>query len=454
MKDKKQHNVSFTINTKLLYSRALQSVIWGIPAVNFNAMYQAFLSAGGIHNQIAYSSQPGNWKNQRLTPNPDAIFALAFYNTMISGPMVLQIPEAAEFSIVGTIFSCWQLPLEDVGPLGRDQGKGAQYLILPPDYKETVPSEYVVLSAPNYQGYALLRCLPKSDKEADIAEAVGYIKQIELFPLSSENEDHPTNYIDLTAVHFEAAIPYDITFFESLNAIVQQEPWLERDMIMVDVLKGIGIEKNKPFSPSPELRKILHDAAADGKEFLEQKYASFVPFYTDSKWFFPADAALLNSWMSGFKQIESYPIEARAGVYFRGYGSLKRTEAEISQFHLFLIHDHNRNDLDGSKVYKLTIPANVPVNNYWSVTVYNRETHTFIKEMTHSSRSSLNQDLIIDKDGTVTIYFAPSFPEQENTNWIPTKRDEKFEIIFRFNGVEKELLEKKWKLPDLEIELI
>jgi hypothetical protein len=34
-------------------------------------------------------------------------------------------------------------------------------------------------------------------------------------------------------------------FFESLNRIVQPEPWLPRDKAMIDQLKSSGIEKGK-----------------------------------------------------------------------------------------------------------------------------------------------------------------------------------------------------------------
>lgn len=451
MESKKHADFPYGISEKMIYSRALQSVVWGIPAVNYDLMYQAFLSVGGSYNQIAYSARPGHWKNQLLTPNADAVFVLPFFNTGISGPMVLEIPKTAEFSIVGTILSCWHLPLEDVGQHGADQGNGANYLILPPDYKDTVPSQYTVLPAPNYQGYALLRCIPKSDKHIDFARAILYMEQIKLYPLSGVEASLPTTYVDITDKDFDAAIKYDITFLESLNRIVQEEPWLERDMLMVDILKSAGIEKGKKFSPDIKMRQILTEAITDGKEFLEQQYQSYMRFYENSRWFFPSNSALLNSSMSGFKEKESYPIDARATANYWGFGSLKRTDAAISQFYLFLIHDHDGNNLSGNKAYQLVIPPDIPASKYWSVTVYNRNTHTYIKNVPYASRSSLNQDLKINEDGTITLYFAPSSPLGQQSNWMPTRQNEDFELIFRFYGVENKLLEKKWTLPDLSI---
>lgn len=48
--------------------RAVEAVIWGMPAVNFDLMQQAFVKIKGGANQIAYWSRPVDWKNQTLTP--------------------------------------------------------------------------------------------------------------------------------------------------------------------------------------------------------------------------------------------------------------------------------------------------------------------------------------------------------------------------------------------------
>ena len=56
-----------------------------------------------------------DWRNQTLTPNPDTIYFMPFYNTK-DGPLVLEIPPADEGSITGSVDDAWQCALEDVGP--------------------------------------------------------------------------------------------------------------------------------------------------------------------------------------------------------------------------------------------------------------------------------------------------------------------------------------------------
>ena len=111
------------LQRRALERRAVEAVLWGMPAVNFDLMLQAFLNAKGAANQVAYWSRPVDWKNQTLTPNPDTIYLMPFYDTK-GGPVVLEIPAADEGSITGSIDDAWQNALEDVGPAGLDEGRG------------------------------------------------------------------------------------------------------------------------------------------------------------------------------------------------------------------------------------------------------------------------------------------------------------------------------------------
>src|SRR6476660_5153212 len=76
---------------KLLQGRAAEAVIWAMPAVNTDLMLQAALRAGARENEIVYWSRPLGWRNQTLTPNPDAMYLMPFFNTK-DGPVVIEVP--------------------------------------------------------------------------------------------------------------------------------------------------------------------------------------------------------------------------------------------------------------------------------------------------------------------------------------------------------------------------
>jgi hypothetical protein len=229
---------------RAVYRRAVEAINWGMPAVNFDLMLQAMIgSVRGKPNQIVYWSRLPDWKIQTLTPNPDVIYLKPFFNTRDAGPMVMEIPPADGGSITSTIMDAWQVALEDVGPAGVDRGKGGKYLILPPDYQGIPPHGYIPLPSMTYQGYALLRSILQSGSDADVARAVAYAQKIRFYPLSQAGKPPATTFVDAINVVYNSTIPYDVRFFQSLDRIVQAEPWLSRDKVMIDTLKSIGIEK-------------------------------------------------------------------------------------------------------------------------------------------------------------------------------------------------------------------
>ena len=85
-----------------------------------------------------------------------------------------------------------------------------------------------------------------------------------------------TTFLDAIDVVYDATIPYDLRFFQSLDRFVQQEPWLTRDKAMIDQLKSIGIEKGKPFDPDAKTQDILNAAAREAHALLELTYETHV----------------------------------------------------------------------------------------------------------------------------------------------------------------------------------
>jgi hypothetical protein len=53
-----------------------------MPVVNYQLMYEASARAGGpADNKIVYWANLLDWTNQTLTPNPDVIYLMPFFDT-------------------------------------------------------------------------------------------------------------------------------------------------------------------------------------------------------------------------------------------------------------------------------------------------------------------------------------------------------------------------------------
>ena len=195
------------LTRRTIERRAVEAVIWGMPAVNYDLLLQAVIGAKGKPNQVVYWSRLPDWKNQTLTPNPDVIYVFPFFDTKDVGPMVMEIPPAGPAgSITGSVDDAWQTALEDVGPAGVDKGKGGKYLVLPPGYKSRTPKDYIVLQSPTYGSFAILRSNLASGRDADVAKAVTYGKRVKIYPLSQAMNPPVTTFVDAIDVVFDSTV--------------------------------------------------------------------------------------------------------------------------------------------------------------------------------------------------------------------------------------------------------
>ena len=138
-----------------------------------------------------------------------------------------------------------------------------------------MPDGYIVLHSDTFSGFALLRSSLASHwpKDADVEKSVAYGKQIKIYPLSQAGQPPgATKFYRCLRHPVRCDDPYDARFFDNLNRIVQNEPWLDRDRIMINQLKSIGIEKGQPYNPSPETKESLTAAAKEADVLLSGIY--------------------------------------------------------------------------------------------------------------------------------------------------------------------------------------
>jgi hypothetical protein len=437
---------------RTVHRRAVEAVIWGMPAVNYDLMLQEMLTkTPGNVGQVIYWGRPLDAKNQTLTPNPDALYFMAFYNTK-DGPVVLDLPPGdAAGSFNGNIVTVWQMPLEDAGLLGVDKGKGGKFLVLPPGYREKPPDGYVALQSDTFGGYMLFRSNLKSHGDADVQKSIAYGKRMKVYPLSQAASPPATVFSDVKDVDFDSTIKYDASFFRNLDRMVQSEPWLERDRAMIEKLQTLGIEKGKPFHPDAATDKILDAAVKEAGAWLAMKYdAGYPPFWPGGHWTYPTYPALIDAVQKSYADPDHYPMDERGVSYSYAYIGIKRLGA--GQFYLISIKDKAGHAFDGGKTYRLTVPPDAPVEQYWSLTAYDRQIHTLIKGVSRASRSSQIPELRKNADGSIDLFIGPQAPPGKDGNWLPTDPARKFELMFRLYAPTKALFDKTWRLPDVEEE--
>ena len=107
--------------------------------------------------------------------------------------------------------------------------------------------------------------------------------------------------------------------------------------------------------------------------------------------------------------------------------------------------------LDGGKNYKLVMPANVPVKDFWSITTYDLETASYVRNVKKSSIDSIMKEVKQNADGSVDIYFGPNAPKGKESNWLPTDPKRRFFLLARFYGPKPGLYDGSFQLNNMEL---
>ena len=438
-----------TVHDRMLHHRAIDAVVWAMPLLNFKTARDGHKAIGCGTNEICYNSKVQNWKFQAATPNDTTPYVNFFWNVK-DGPVVVEIPPSAEgVEIFGTLMDAWQRPLEDVGAKGKDQGRGAKYLLLPPGYDGDLLLGAIILPQRTYNGFAVLRPIIADSSPENLKKATAFAKKIKVYPLAQADNPPKNRYVDIYDKNMEGIIKIDETVYSELNEIIQEEVIDKTDMNMMGLLSKIGIQKGKPFQPDAKMKKVYAAASADALQYMIEQYHKVLnpPVYKGKKWSQLAPAGAAETGF-GYEFANRHDYHAHGSLYYAVITSVKNYGT--ATYYLDLAEDKNGNWLDGGKNYKLNVPPNVPAKDFWSVVAYDLESAAWIREMPKVGVASSSTGVAANDDGSVDVYFGPKAPKGKEANWIPTKEGRKFFLLFRFYGPKPAAFDGSWELNDIE----
>jgi len=115
--------------------------------------------------------------------------------------------------------------------------------------------------------------------------------------------------------------------------------------------------------------------------------------------------------------------------------------------------DSQGKPFDGGKTYKLRLPANVPVKDFWSIIVYDNQTRSMLQtDQQFPSVSSQDKGVRTNTDGSVDVYFGPKVPAGFENNWVQTIPGKGWFMILRLYGPLQPWFDKTWRPGEIEQE--
>ena len=438
-----------TVYDYLDRSRAVEAFMNCIPVMSMYSIREGQREIGiTACNKVVIYDTLLDSKSLWLTANTSTMYAMSWLDLKRDGPTVIDLPPR----MLGILDDMAFLYQTDLGMAGPDKGKGGKFLVLPPGYEGDVPAGYFVVQSNTYGVWVFMRGYLDKGVEAASKNIRNNLK---LYPLSQKDNPPPMEFINGSEKEINTVLPNDYSFYENLNAVVQEEP---ADLLGPEIkgqLAAIGIVKGQPFNPDARMKKILTDAAAIGN--AAARAISFAPrnagLYTygkNSGWFKP----IING-DTTYTQNGARELEGRVFYHF-GYICVSPAMATTipgagSDYAMGMV-DSNKQPLDGAKTYKLHLPPNIPVKDFWALTMYDTQTRCQLQtDQQFPTLDSYREGMKTNDDGSIDVYFGPEAPAGMENNWLQSIPGKAWFVAWRVYGPLQPWIDQTWRPSEIEL---
>jgi hypothetical protein len=305
-----------------------------------------------------------------------------------------------------------------------------------------VPDGYFTFRSRTFTNWLVIRALGGTEDAM----------KTRIYPLSEADAPQDNEWINWTELAFNTIHANDVKFFSEVDEVVQEEPEEALDAERAGLLAALGIARGQQFAPDERTRRILDKAARVGAGIA--RTLACAPR--------DPDASLYGSWKVGFiGGSETFMrggarlLDARTQFFYIATGispAMVHPHVGTGSAYAYTVCDGNGDILDGARNYRLRVDPDVPAKTFWAIDLYDTQTRSLLQIPSTicpalSSRTSTMQ---ANDVGSHDLYFGPTPPDGQASNWIETIPDKSWFAIVRVYGPLQPWFDRTWRLNDIE----
>jgi hypothetical protein len=366
-----------------------------------------------------------------VTANNDTLYSFAGLD-LSKEPVVLRVPNTQGRYYIMQLIDAYSRSVEDIG-VGTLGALGGTFAIVGPDWKGNLPPEMVPIRSPTPQVYVIGRT--GVDGEGDLAAARAVQDQYRLTSLSDYAKPPAKVELGHKTASAKMGFPEGLDFFKVLDSAMRTNP-LPEDAPITEQFRRIGIGLEKPFdaaSLSEASRRGLARALQDGMAAIQS-------VAKDS-------GSRVNGWNMEFKGGEyGHDYLLRSAIAYKQLGLNKALRALYPNRYT----DADDRPLNGQHAYTIKFDGKVPVNAFWSLTMYNANDLFMVENpIKRYSIGDRTKGLKVGADGSLTLYIQAESPgPDEESNWLPAPKGDFF-LQMRLYEPTEQVLNGSYKLPQV-----
>ncbi|MEV7566568.1 DUF1254 domain-containing protein [Streptomyces tanashiensis] len=466
----------------------VEAYLAGLPAVSLWAMRRAMLGAGVRDGDVLLFSELMDCRSLFLTANADTVYFFLFVD-LTDGPVVVDIPRDC-LTVADDMWFRW---VTDLGVPGPDRGAGGRYLFVGPGYEGPLPeggmfTHHVRTS----RVWMLGRCFLEDDDPAPAVRRIkeelkitpytpgGYGTSIASFLLGEAGlaplaEPRTPRFVEGSGMVINTIPPVDASYFTLLDEAVQAEAATALDPEVAAPIAAAGIVHGEDFSPGAYGREVLEDAAATANAYaravaMRPRPEEGFHFYpgTGSNWTSPLFAGgysfqtppplVTREGVKPFPDRGAKLLDARTSFFYLATGvtpAMCMNLPRIGSQYVGATMDANGDPLEGGRAYRLALPAGIPAEKFWSITLYDNQTRSMVATAQRFPRAGSQgyptPAARPEADGSTVLWFAPERPDGvAEGNWVQTLPDRNWFTILRFYSPLPSFFDKSWQPGEIE----